>query len=54
MIITVKNPIDNTNVDVEVAIQTNLITYPDGMVHLQVIANGVELIKEADVEQDGL
>ena len=49
MIITVKNPINNEDVEVSVEIQTNLITYPNGMVHLQVTANGVNVIQEPEI-----
>jgi hypothetical protein len=51
MIITVKNPITNEDIDVTVEIQTNLTTYPNGMIHLQVIANGVNVIQEPQVSE---
>ena len=40
MIITIKNPIDNTDVDIEVTITTKLITYPNGDQELNVSATG--------------
>jgi hypothetical protein len=44
MIITVKNPINDSNVDIEVTITTNLITYPSGSQELTVSASGSVLL----------
>jgi hypothetical protein len=46
MIITVKNPIDNSDVEVELQVTTNLITNPDGSQDLSVGANGFISLKE--------
>jgi hypothetical protein len=46
MIITVKNPIDNLDVDVEVEISTNLRTNPDGSQYLSVSASGFISLKK--------
>jgi hypothetical protein len=40
MIITIKNPVTNEDVDIEVGIQTNLVTAIDGSVTLHVSAQG--------------
>jgi hypothetical protein len=44
MIITVKNPIDNSDVNIEVTITTKLITYPNGSQELTVSASGSVLL----------
>jgi hypothetical protein len=44
MIITVKNPVDQTNVDVEVSVVTTYITREDGTSLLAVSANGSQEI----------
>jgi hypothetical protein len=46
MIITVKNPIDNSDVDVEVNVITKLTTYPSGKQELTVMADGSIPIQE--------
>jgi hypothetical protein len=45
MIITVKNPIDNSDVEIEVNVSTNLITNPDGSQDLSVGASGFISLK---------
>lgn len=40
MIITVKNPIDNSDVEIELQVTTNLITNPNGSQDLSVGARG--------------
>jgi hypothetical protein len=46
MIITVKNPIDDSDVNVEVNVTTKLTTYPNGRQELTVMADGSILIQE--------
>jgi len=45
MIITVKNPIDDSDVEVELKVTTNLITNPDGSQDLSVGASGFISLK---------
>jgi hypothetical protein len=47
MKITVKNPIDNTDVEVEISISTNLSTFDNGEVMLSVYGRGEVIINEA-------
>jgi hypothetical protein len=47
MKITVKNPIDNSDVEVEISISTNLATFEDGSVMLSVYGRGEVIINEA-------
>jgi hypothetical protein len=46
MIITVKHPIDNSDVEVELKVTTNLITNPDGSQDLSVGASGFISLSE--------
>lgn len=45
MILTVKNPIDNSDVEIELQVTTNLITNPDGSQDLSVGASGFVSLK---------
>jgi hypothetical protein len=47
MIITVKNPIDNSDVEVEINISTSLSTFDDGSLILSVYGRGGVIINEA-------
>jgi hypothetical protein len=44
MIITIKNPINDSDIDIEVAITTKLITHPNGSQELTVAASGSVLL----------
>lgn len=45
MLITVQNPVDQTDVQIDVQVVTNYITRPDGSTMLAVSANGsVEIL----------
>lgn len=46
MIITIKNPIDDSDVEVEVRVSTSLTTEPDGSQNLSLIASGFVALKE--------
>ncbi len=50
MIITIKNPVDNSDVDIEVKVATNLITNADGSQDLSVSANGFVSLREPTEE----
>lgn len=50
MIITIKNPIDDSDVEVEVRISTSLTTEPDGSQSLSLIASGFVVLREPTEE----
>jgi hypothetical protein len=51
MKITVKNPIDNSDVEVEMSINTNLSTFDNGNVTLSVYGIGEIVINQAIVDE---